>query len=293
MSGVIDSSVVKRRRGRLKGTGLLNTSIGKYVYTKEEANAEDRSMYVDPDNYFDAGSLDDNQPMKYGRKSYNEPIDIPDCSVERWKEIWNVSDEYKMYISNHGRVRTISNIRTNRHGRRFVNIHGIMYPIDVLVASLFTTNPTKSELVVHTDSSVGNDRADNLCWVPNKTVDYPVITMSNISTHTYQHKLYPRQTMAMMKDMMHRMILDKILVPLIPGLARCQRQVIYDGISDEMNDEVLEYIRQKYPYMLPDDIEWLGDRDDRIGRKWSRVVKGNNEYTLTEEQYAEAKKNKV
>ena len=99
--------------------------------------------------------------------------------------------------------------------------------------------------------------------------------------------------MALMKDMMHRMILDKILVPLMPGLARCQRQVIYDGISDEMNDEVLEYIREKYPYMMPDDIEWLGDKPDRFRRKWNHVVKGNNEYLLSDEEYARAKENKV
>ena len=298
-SPVSDSSVLKRKRGRVKGSVSSNKSseaskkIGKYVYSKDEADDEKNSVYVDTENYFDAGRLDDNQPMKQDRKLYNEPIDIPDCSEERWKSVWNVSDEYKLYISNHGRVRIIPEIKTNKHGRRFLNIHGVMYPIDVLVASLFTTNPTKSELVIHTDSSVGNDRADNLCWVPNKTVDYPVITMCNMTTNTYQHKLYPRQTVALMKDMMHRMILDKILVPLMPGLARCQRQVIYDGISEEMNDEVLEYIREKYPYMMPDDIEWLGDKPDRFRRKWNHVVKGNNEYLLSDEEYARAKENKV
>lgn len=190
-SPVVDSSILKRKRGRVKGSVSSNKSngaskkIGKYVYSKDEADDEKNSMYVDTENYFDAGRLDDNQPMKQDRKLYNEPIDIPDCSEERWKSVWNVSDEYKLYISNHGRVRIIPEIKTNKHGRRFLNIHGVMYPIDVLVASLFTTNPTKSELVIHTDSSVGNDRADNLCWVPNKTVDYPVITMCNMTTNTY------------------------------------------------------------------------------------------------------------
>lgn len=243
--------------------------------------------------YDDAGPLDEDQPMNQNKRAYNTMFEGVDCSVEQWKQIPGVSDEYKMYISSWGHVRTVSNIRENRRGRRFVNIHGIMYPIDVLVASLFTENPTKSELVVHTDSSVGNDRVDNLCWVPNKTVEYPVITSTNITTRTYQHKLYPRQTLAMMKDMMHRMILDKILVPLMPGLARCQRQVIYDGIGDEMNDEVLEYLREKYPYLMPDDFTNLGDEGDKIGHKWCRVKQGNNEYLLTKDEYVKAINNKA
>ena len=69
-SPVSDSSVLKRKCGRVKGSVSSNKSngaskkIGKYVYSKDEADDEKNSVYVDTENYFDAGRLDDNQPMK-------------------------------------------------------------------------------------------------------------------------------------------------------------------------------------------------------------------------------------
>lgn len=97
-----------------------------------------------------------------------------DLDNEIWKEINNHNNYTKYFISNYGRIKSITNnkiklLKTNiSNGYERVQIAHKMFFIHRLVALYFIDNPYDFEQVNHKDFNKLNNKVENLEWVSSK-----------------------------------------------------------------------------------------------------------------------------
>lgn len=166
---------------------------------------------------------------------------------ESWKEVPEVSDMCHLFISSYGRIKMLPKTTRNKHGRKFIYIDGIFYPVDVLVAALFKSNPTGSELTIHLDGDNTNDAVSNLRWVKNGCVDYPVITTGNIIQKAYVHQMKPISMNKMIQTEIKNQFFST-LAPLLPYVAPSQSMLLWNGMVSSMNPDLIKEFLEHYPY---------------------------------------------
>lgn len=97
-----------------------------------------------------------------------------DLDNEIWKEINNHNNYTKYFISNYGRIKSITNnkiklLKTNiSNGYERVQIAHKMFFIHRLVALYFIDNPYDFKQVNHKDFNKLNNKVENLEWVSSK-----------------------------------------------------------------------------------------------------------------------------
>lgn len=213
---------------------------------------------------------------------------------ECWKEVPDVHPDYRLFISSHGRFRTKLKEETNSDGRKFISISGTMYPLDVLVASLFNKNSSLSEDVIHINGRNDDNMADNLLWVPHKRAYTPVISTVHIRRKEYPHSALR----ASMYSHIHEYI-DGVITPYIMAmigyLSPLQQKKLWEQANRTMNRPVLRALREHYPWLdriNTDNVSTWGL--DSITPTGKHVVSmGDNPYNMTyyeldDESYNEA-----
>lgn len=268
--------------GEIKDDEKLEDPKDLHQYTSEELDMEFNKILNNDVGYDGPPNARSTMSMYWSTRD------------EVWREVPEVHPDYQLFISSHGRFRTKLKEEVNSEGRKFISIAGTMYPLDVLVASLFNKNSSMSEDVIHINGKNGDDNADNLLWVPHKRSHNPVISSIHIRRKEYPHNALR----ASMYSHIHQYI-DGVITPYIMAmlgyLTPMQQKKLWEQANKTMNRPVLRALREHYPWLdriNTDNISTWGL--DSITPTGKHVVSmGDNPYNMTyyeldDESYEEA-----
>ncbi len=211
------------------------------------------------------------RPKKRRQQEKLYPVDRSDKIKDKtvWKEIPNVSLDYKLYVSSNGDIKVALYGRKDLAGRPLVNIGQVWVPVDELVAAAFlpgqasTSDETelesiyKKKVLVHKDGNLMNNTAGNLIYMNPEKVGFsrkgtqrPYIVPEDVMTGRYpemeKRSPYFKKNMDVSKELG-----EEFQEVMTPGMKLYIRSLVDERCAEILSDYLYDTLVGRQHFSLP------------------------------------------